>query len=177
MRRFIAILTLIGATAAACGGSTTDPGVERSVSAAPVAPPTGEVVLTISGDDARSNVGDQVQMDLEGLEALGVVTETIFEPFVSEEVVMTGVPLVDVLRAAGIGEDTPLVWTALDDYQVSYTLGELMADDGLLATRLDGEPIPVSSGGPIRVVFRNLDGPIGRNTNQWIWSLATIEAG
>jgi hypothetical protein len=39
---------------------------------------------------------------------------------------------------------------------------------------LDGSPIPVAEGGPTRIVFR--DGiPAGNNSEQWIWSLSTIE--
>ncbi|MEM9464719.1 MAG: molybdopterin-dependent oxidoreductase [Actinomycetota bacterium] len=174
IRSAIAVV-VIAIIASACGGDAEPAGVAREVGPLPV--PTAEVVLTISGAVGQPNVGDEVQADLAGIESLGTVDVTIFEPFISEEIAFTGVPLETVLRAAGIGEDVPLIWTALDDYQVDFTLAELAEDGALLATRQAGEPLAIADGGPIRVIFTETDGDLAQNTNEWIWSLVRVDAG
>ncbi len=180
LRRFstIVIIAIIAATTA-CGGGD-DPianGAERVATVEPLPVPTGDVVLTARGVIGQPNVGDEAQADLAGIESLGTVTQTVYEPFVSAEIEFTGVPLDTVLAAIGVDDDIPLTWTALDEYEVHYSRGEVVPEGPLLATRQDGQPIPIADGGPIRVVFADDSGLIGRDTDHWIWSLALVEAG
>ncbi len=178
-RRFLSLLVLLVFAAAACGGGSEAPdaGAERVADVGPLPAPAGEVVLTATGAVGQPNVGDEVQADIEGLESLGTITATVFEPFISESIEFTGVPLETALAAIGVDADAPIVWTALDDYQVHYSRGELAGEGALLATRQDGAPIPIEEGGPIRVVFTDDSGDLGRDTNQWIWSLVRLEVG
>ena len=176
MRIRLALVTLVvTAIAAACGGETESTGVAREV--APLPAPSTDVVLTVVGAVGQPNVGDEVHADVAGLESLGSVEVNIFEPFISDEVTFTAVPLETVLHAVDVEADTPLVWVALDDYQVDYTLADLAGEGAMLATRQNGEPIGIADGGPIRVIFTEPDGELGQNTNEWIWSLVRIEAG
>ncbi len=142
----------------------------------PFPAPTGEVVLTIVGAD-RPNVGDEVQLDIESIEALGATTVTLHEPFLDSDLEFTGVPVDMVLAAAGVGANEGLTWIALDEYQVFYTRSEAAHDHALVATRQNGKPIPVDEGGPIRVVFIEADGELGRDTNQWIWGVTHVDVG
>ena len=87
---------------------------------------------------------------------------------------MSGVPLAVFLTAAGIDTGDDLVWTALDDYEVTFTGEQAAREDAMLATRLDGKPISVADGGPTRLVFPDADGPLGRDSNQWIWSIKSV---
>lgn len=138
--------------------------------------PADAVVLTVQGAD-QPNVGAEVQADISALESLGTSTITVHEPFLNKELEFTVVPLDDVLAAAGVAPDAELLWTALDDYQVHFTRCQLAAEGALLATRIEGAPIDIANGGPVRVVFVDPDGTLGRDTNQWIWSLYLIEVG
>lgn len=45
-----------------------------------------------------------------------------------------------------------LVFVGLDDYRSIVTLEDVLADDVLLADRLDGEPLPPEHGAPVRLV-------------------------
>jgi hypothetical protein len=141
---------------------------------APLAIPTGAVVLTIDGQVGRPNVGDRVEVDLDGIERLGTVDVTVFEPFVNRDLEMSGVPIGVLLAAAGIDNAADLMWTALDDYQVTFNGGAAARENAILATRVDGAPISIADGGPIRIVFPDADGPLGRDSNQWIWSIQSI---
>lgn len=177
--RLLAIALVAALAAAACGSGDTGDGTGTAADPGPTTPlpqPSGEVVLTVRGSD-RPNVGDEVVVDLAGIESLGTTTVTLHEPFVNAELEMTGVPVDQFLAAAGVDPDVDLVWTALDDYQVHFNRRAVAAEDALLATRIDGAPIEIADGGPIRVVFTDPAGLLGRDTNQWIWSLHLIEVG
>ncbi|MEM9200330.1 MAG: molybdopterin-dependent oxidoreductase [Actinomycetota bacterium] len=175
MYRLFALLLAGLGLLTGCGTAETSVGAERSVGPAAIAAPTDDVVLTISGSVERPNADGRVMADRAGLESVGPVTATVFEPFVSAEMEFTGVSLAAVLQAAGVADDATLVLRALDDYEVSFTMAELVEDSALLVTRQADEPIAVADGGPIRVVFTDPDSPLGRNLALWIWSLAEIE--
>jgi len=140
----------------------------------PLRPPTSSVVLTIEGRVGQPNVGDHIEVDLEGIERLGIVEFTVFEPFLNRDLEMSGVPLAMLLAAAGVDAEAELVWTALDDYQVTFSGVAAASENAMLATRVDGEPISVADGGPTRIVFPKSDGPLGRDSDQWIWSIESV---
>ena len=47
----------------------------------PIPPPSGEVVLTVSGNLGVTNVGDTLQLDMPTLERLGLVKYSIIDPY------------------------------------------------------------------------------------------------
>ena len=163
----------------ACGDSSADSETEqyqfRSVSAASlevgdaVPAPTGDAVLAVG--DGQS---DDVVFDLATLERAGTVEGELFEPFEKKRVTFTGVELKDVLALAGVPAATDLHLVALDDYTVDLDGADVEAGGILLATSVDGNPIPIANGGPIRIVFLD-DVEVGKTTDLWIWSLARIE--
>ncbi len=112
---------------------------------------------------------------VEPIESLGLTTVTVHEPFLNMELEITGVPIDDLLAAAGVDPDATLTWTALDDYEVHFSRREVAAEEAILATRIDNAPIELADGGPIRIIFTDPDGMLGRDTNQWIWNLYEIE--
>jgi len=152
----------------------SEPTADTPSSVEPLRIPTGAVVLTIEGHVGQPNVGDRVEVDLDGIERLGTVDFTVFEPFLNRDVEMSGVPVAALLTAAGVDPAADLVWTGLDDYQVTFSGGAAAREDAMLATRVDGEPISVADGGPTRIVFPDSDGPLGRDSNQWIWSIENV---
>jgi DMSO/TMAO reductase YedYZ molybdopterin-dependent catalytic subunit len=66
----------------------------------------------------------------------------------------TGVPLREVLAAAGIAEAPApyLVASAGDGYSISFLSEDATAPDVLLATHLDGAPLDDRHGAPLRLV-------------------------
>ena len=181
--RAVVVATAIGLAAGGCA----EPGPVAAAAVvvttpAPRAPderlpvPAGDPVLTITGRVERTNVGQALRLDADGMDALGRIRIELYEPWVKQRMSFQGVWLADVLAAAGVdGGATGLHLTALDNYQVDLPIADVRAGGVLLATRNgDGGAIPIAEGGPIRIVFA--DGvEAGANANQWIWSLTTMD--
>lgn len=134
----------------------------------------GDVVLTVLGGDKDAD-GLGVEVDLAGIESLGTVTATLYEPFIEADIEVTGVPLDRVLASAGVTADDQLDITAVNMYKVDGSAEYLSQGGSLLVTRVDDKPISVADGGPIRLVYLDSDSTQAQNTNLWIWSIKTIE--
>jgi hypothetical protein len=141
---------------------------------APVPAPAGTPVLVLKGALSNRNERDAVAFDLRTLEAMATATTATYEPFVKRSMTFTGVPMADLLERAGIAPGATTVHLhALDDYQVDLRVADLADRRVLLATKADGKPIPISRGGPIRLVFPP-DSTVGRNQDLWIWSVDSM---
>ena len=142
---------------------------------AKVAPPKGEVVLTVTGDIGTRNRGDRLEFDLASLERMRTVRLVALEPFLKRKVTFEGVLLADLLDVAGASEEASKVsLTALDDYKVDFKLADVRSSQMLLATKADGKHMPVDRSGPIRIVFPD-GSSLGRNPDLWIWSVSTMK--
>lgn len=178
MRMKVALVVVLVLSAAGCasggeGRSEDEAAALAGVVEDGVLPVSkGAPILTIRGNISRPNAKDEVVVDLETLERLPMVEEEIFEPFLQERATFRGVELSTLLEVVGAKASAGVVrLTALDDYEV-----ELAADgEGvLLATRHDGQVIPVDEGGPTRIVFLD-DSTGGENLADWIWNVSSIE--
>ena len=175
----VALIVFAVGALSACGDRSADsetrqykfePVSAASLEVGDVVPaPTGVAVLTV-GDGLSGGV----VFDLATLERAGMVAGELFEPFEKKRVTFTGVELKHVLAVAGVPAGTDLHLVALDEYAVDLTAADVEAGGILLATSVDGKPIPIANGGPIRVVFLD-DVELGKTTDLWIWSLARIE--
>lgn len=162
-------MLLVLLAAAAC--TSTPEGSERAPLPAAfddgVPAATDETVLTVTDED-----GTTVPWDLATLAMLDQRQLTIVEPFLDEEHTYTGPLWADVLRASGVdldaGHEVELV--ALDDYVTQLPTDATTLDRAVLAHLQDGAPIPISEGGPIRLVYPP-DSPAADNANNWIWSI------
>jgi hypothetical protein len=140
----------------------------------PVLPPKGRVVLTLSGAIGAHNRGRTLVLDLPTLERMRTVRLVANEPFLKRRVTFTGVLVRDLLAVAQVPRSARKVqMTALDDYQVDFSLADVASSQMLLATRADGRPMPVARQGPIRIVFPD-DAKLGRNSDLWIWSVSQM---
>lgn len=160
----VAALALVACTAAGGDEESRLPAAfDQGVPA-----PTGEVVLTVTGD------AGPVDWDVQTLALLDQQSLTIVEPFLQEEHTYTGPLWRDVLRASGVDVDAGSVvqLVALDDYVAEIATDAATLDGVVLAHLDDGEEIAVADGGPIRLVWP--DDNDGRdNANNWIWSIRT----
>jgi hypothetical protein len=158
-------LTLAGCTTTA--EPTPEPSTESAYGGFAVDPPaTDEVVLTVEGEMT-------VDFTYGELQELAIVEIEILEPFVEQEQSFTGVPLAELLAAAGVPAEARIETIALNDYRYADTVAQWTGNDALLAVFRDGELIPMDQGGPIRIVFAS-DSPAFELLDAWNWSLRTI---
>ncbi len=141
--------------------------------------PSGEIVLTITGDIDVTNDGNSLAFDMATLEELGTVAYTVDDAqALGREVRFTGVLLSDVLAVAGAADDaTTLHTVALNDYAVDIPVQDAADYPVLIATAADGDRMPVDAYGPVRVVYPyhafDLD-PVEYDP-RWNWQLAEID--
>ena len=188
MRRigqFTAIVALTAALvlpATGCGGSAGTGGYETITTGAlepgdQVAVPD-DPILEIDGAISTTNQDGRLLLDLASIEQLGLVRYSVDDPWLKREVEYTGVLLEDLVRLvqpAGSARSLHLV--ALDDYEVDIAIADAERWPVVLATKLDGERMPIANGGPTRIVF-----PYGlvsdidelQYKDLWIWNIESI---
>jgi len=131
-------------------------------------PGPNDPVLTVSGGTAGT-----VSFTVRQLEALGLTTVTVSEPFVKKQETFTGVPMSAVLTKAGIPSGARIDTVALNDYHYANVSSAFSDSSGLIATRVGAGPVPFDAGGPIRLVFPD-GSALSTVLDAWNWSLATI---
>jgi DMSO/TMAO reductase YedYZ molybdopterin-dependent catalytic subunit len=108
--------------------------------------------------------------------------ETMAYPSVTEVVLLvcpgafydnaewTGVPVADVLRQAKVKPEAEKVYfEAAGGYRQALTLEESMGDGVFLAYEVNGQPLPLEHGCPLRLVVR------GKYGSHWVKWLTRIE--
>lgn len=161
--------TLLGTGCSADGDQTAAavaPAQDEPRSDLTIEPAAGDSVVRFTG---LVNSGEPLEVDLAGLDTLPQQTLTTYEPFVKSDVTFSGVSFADLLDAAGATGDAVLVH-ALDDYERTLDVDVLREPGVLLATREDGEEIPIPNGGPVRLVFPK-DSEAGADPDLWVWSV------
>ena len=141
-----------------------------------LAPPAGEVVLTVKGRIAVTNGDGVARLDREQLLAMGTTelrTGTPWTEGVGTFAGVTGTRLLEALGASG----TMLRATALNDYKVDIPVSDLSDYPVLLAMALAGKPLSVRERGPVWVIypwtaFPMLDDRVHRQ--RAIWQLSEI---
>lgn len=113
-----------------------------------------------------------ISADLASLDALPQQTVTTYEPFVKENVTFTGVGFADLLDAVDATGDSVTVH-ALDNYERRLDVAVLREPGVLLATREEGQEIPISKGGPVRLIFPDTS-DAGADESLWVWSVDRI---
>ena len=143
-RRGFAKLTGMALTMATVGAT--------QAMAATLAKPTGKVILTISGLIGNTNNGDKAEFDMPMIEALGTVSFTTKTPWYKDPVTFTGVPMDKLMEAVG-AKGTSLTVTALNDYATDVPVEDFKTHPVILATKRDGNYMPVRDKGPLFIVY------------------------
>lgn len=139
--------------------------------------PEDEVILTISGDIANTNVGDTAQFDLAMLQALPsheFQTDTIWT---ERTHTFTGVTLGTLMETVGAGGDTVRA-VALNDYAVDIPMADAEDDSALVAYHMDGREMSVREKGPLWVVYPYASASRYRSEviySRSIWQLDRLE--
>lgn len=180
------LVTTLGACGASDGSAAPAPAPTGTPAAATVAsllpgdavpPPTGRVVLVVRGG-TTTNVGDELHLDLDQLEALGTVEHTIDDAMATGRTATFSGPRVrDLLAVAGAGDATTMHTIALNDYVADVPVSDAAEMSLIVATRMDGEPMSVADYGPTRFVYPTDEVQLDQATYEprWVWQLATIE--
>lgn len=124
----------------------------------PLPAPTGDVLLTVSGDIAVTNGDGIAQFDramLEAMDPVDVTTSTIWTEGTST---FTGVPLHVLTQALGIADGT-LRATAINDYAVEVPVSDAVEGGPIVAFEMDGAPMSVRSKGPLWIIYPYDDNP------------------
>jgi hypothetical protein len=160
--------------AAAPAGKTT-PVRQQTVVPDALPAPNGKTVLRVTGA-VRGNSGPRTtKVDFATLDRLARERVTIREPFLKRDIEFTGIRMRALLQSVGVDATARRVYMhALDDYHVDLPAADL-ADDAILATRMNGRRIPIAEGGPIRLIFTR-ESKLAPNTDNWIWSIDSIRA-
>ncbi len=114
--------------------------------------PTGEVILTVSGNVAHTNVDDTAQFDLDLLEQMPVTrfkTSTIWTEGLH---VFEGVQLSDLVERLDIKGET-LFASAINDYTVEIPISDATDDGPIVAFRVDGNEMSIREKGPLWIVY------------------------
>jgi hypothetical protein len=173
----------------------------RAAATSSPAPLDGPVLLTVTGAIAASNRGpydaalDQMMhkhgvsfrkahaFDDAALRALPAVTIKPTLEYDGKPHLLRGPLLVDVLARAGarLEDKTVLVLRAVDGYNVELPLAQARARRFIVATHVDGKPMPLGGLGPLWAVY-DADRvpemaalPLGQRFAACPWALYHIE--
>ncbi|MFO7648494.1 MULTISPECIES: molybdopterin-dependent oxidoreductase [Halomonas] len=120
--------------------------------------PSGEVLLTISGDIARPNVGERALFDREMLMGIAPTVIETRTPWHADRGRYRGPLLREVLAAVGAGSDRIRV-RALNDYEAEIPVADLQDYDVILAMSRNGSPMQIREFGPLFVLYPFDDHP------------------
>lgn len=139
----------------------------------PLQPPTGRVLLTISGEIENTNVGDTAKFDRDMLLKLGthtLRTTTFWTDGVRE---FEGVLASDIVKAVG-ARGTTITATALNDYVVEIPISDFEKYGVIFALKMDGKTLTPRDKGPIWPIYPRDDFPELQNRaadKKWIYLL------
>ncbi|WP_141246915.1 molybdopterin-dependent oxidoreductase [Halomonas salipaludis] len=140
--------------------------------------PQGEVILTVSGNIAHTNVGDEAHFDIDMLRSLPARVIETHTPWTDGPNVFEG-PLARALLEA-VGADSESVRVrALNDFAADIPVDNFHDYDVILALTRNGEPMPIRDYGPIFVLYPFDDHPELHNETirfRSVWQVINIHA-
>ncbi|KEJ96009.1 hypothetical protein SAMN05444149_102366 [Pseudosulfitobacter pseudonitzschiae] len=143
-----------------------------------LAAPEGDVILTVSGQIATTNVDDTAQFDLEMLEDLDATTFETSTIWSEGTQTFQGVSLKVLADRLGIDGAT-LRATAINDYAVDIPLTDAVEGGPIIAYKMDDATMSVRDKGPLWIVYPYDSDAAYRSEviySRSIWQLDRIEA-
>jgi hypothetical protein len=122
-----------------------------AAAADPLPPPTGPVLLVLSGAIEQTNAPGEARFDREMLRGLGIATIRTTTPWTEGVKSFEGVPLEAVLNRVG-AHGTMLDASALNDYRVTIPVEDLSYGI-ILAMSVDGAMLSRRARGPLWVIY------------------------
>lgn len=112
--------------------------------------PAARTLLDVSGRVAAQ--GPAARFDLERLDALPQAAFATRTPWLDGVRRFSGVPGGALLHTVG-ASGREVVATALNDYRVTIPIEDFRSTGMIIATRLDGEVIPLRQKGPLWIIY------------------------
>ncbi|MEP3346659.1 MAG: oxidoreductase [Litoreibacter sp.] len=118
----------------------------------PIATPSGDIVLTVSGDVTQTNFDNSIVLDV------GLLSEMPSESFktttiwTETEHTFLGVPLAEFLNQFG-GDVTLVKASAINDYTVEIPVDSITDTAPIIAYLMDEEPMSRRQKGPLWIVY------------------------
>lgn len=143
-------------------------------------------VATFDGSEANSPVvlevtgavaGGRASFDLAALDALQQARIVTATPWTQGKTTFEGVAGPAFIKAIGATGKT-IKARALNDYAVEIPVEDFLTKGAIIATRLNGERIPVRTNGPLWVMYPYDSDPSLQNktfTYRAIWQLRSID--
>jgi len=149
----------------------------QHLAAEPLPPPSGKVILTVSGDIPVANVGESAQFDLDGLRALGLTTIETTTVWTEGKQVFQGVSLKDLLARLNVttGE---IKARAINDYSVIIPVTDAVEGGPIIAYLLNGDIMTIRDKGPLWVIYPFDSAPRYRTEviySRSVWQLDRLE--
>ncbi|AUH33062.1 molybdopterin-dependent oxidoreductase [Paracoccus tegillarcae] len=167
-RRLFGALAVIAMT-----GATGLPAIASDLAA-----PTGEVMLTVSGNVETTNVDGTAQLDLDMLEAMDTTTIETSTIWTEGMQTFEGVSLAALVEALGITGET-LRATAINDYEIEIPMTDAVEGGPIVAYRQNGDTMSLRDKGPLWIIYP-YDADADYRTeviySRSIWQMDRIEA-
>lgn len=131
-----------------------------------------EIALTIISNNQRQS------LTLADLEKLPLKQTTLRTPWEMQGA-FQGVMLKDLLSAYHLNLNKRVIFKALDNYVAGISKGEIERSPAFIATRLNGQPIPLANKGPLILLWPAHDMLAAHNQtpqSSWVWSISEISA-
>lgn len=143
----------------------------------PLPPPTGEVLLTVSGSIRNANLADAAALDESILQALprhSIETTTVVTDGVRR---FDGFLMRDLLEMLG-AQGRMVTASALNDYIIDIPMEDFQRFDVLVASHMDGDRLLPRDKGPFWIVYpRDAHDELQdiRYDYRWVWQLIRLE--
>jgi len=140
--------------------------------------PSGDVLLTLSGDVQNETSGGVVELDIDMLKAMPSTRFSTTTIWVEGSQDFTGVSLKHVLKVAGI-ETATIEAVALNDYKVEIPVDSIEDDAPIIAYEMNGKKMSSRDKGPLWIVYPYESDPKYRTEvvySRSIWQLNRIVA-
>ena len=139
----------------------------------PKADAVGEVLVTISGKITEKNDGDTYVLDQAAFDARSVEL-TYNDPYMGNGLRYKGILLKDLAILVGANDATTISVLSSDGMSVNISMGDAQNWDIMLARWVDGVPLNVDNGGPVKLVFP--DDAEGTYTDaDWAWWVVRVD--
>jgi hypothetical protein len=139
--------------------------------------PQSDPILTVSGLIQSFNQGDTFVMDRDMIEAVGIVENSVLDPFEKVNYRFQGVLMRDLLNLWQVDpQATILDLKALDGYRIELPIQIFRDYPVLFAIKQNDEYLPLNYRGPAMLVFPYQDYqlPPSYTEQYWIWQITSI---
>ncbi|MEQ5801908.1 molybdopterin-dependent oxidoreductase [Halomonas sp. H10-9-1] len=147
------------------------------LAAGPLPPPSGEVILTVSGAIGLTNVDDEARLDAHMLAALPRERLTTHTSVTDGPQTFEGFLARDLLAALQAKGET-VTARALNDYLTEIPAADFERYDVMLADTMNGERLTRRDKGPLWIVYpRDAHAELQdiRYDYRWVWQLRQLE--